>query len=75
MGLLLVMALAAAPPHRRTERRRGYVLPDVLVAGAETTYPPFEYAEGNEIVGFDVDLWKEIGDVGVEAVRTFAWTA
>ena len=52
-----------------------YVIPDPLIAGAETTYAPFEYAEGDEIVGFDVDLWKEIGNrLGVEAKHeSFAW--
>ncbi|MGI6628956.1 MAG: ABC transporter substrate-binding protein [Bacillota bacterium] len=32
-----------------------------LVAGADITYPPFEYMEGSTAVGFDIDLWQEIG--------------
>ena len=34
----------------------------ILVAGADITYPPFEYMEGDTAVGFDVDLWLEIGE-------------
>jgi len=32
-----------------------------IVAAADITYPPFEYMEGSTAVGFDVDLWQEIG--------------
>jgi polar amino acid transport system substrate-binding protein len=32
-----------------------------LVAGANIGYPPFEYYEGDVAVGFDIDLWEEIG--------------
>ncbi len=28
----------------------------VLKVGSDITYPPFEYMEGNQPVGFDVDL-------------------
>ncbi len=46
-----------------------------LVAGADISYPPFEYMEGTETVGFDVDLWKEIGNrLGREARHdNYAW--
>jgi len=46
-----------------------------LIAGADISYPPFEYMEGSETVGFDVDLWKEIGvRLGREAKHeNYAW--
>ncbi len=33
----------------------------VLTVASETTYPPFEFAENNEYVGFDMDLIRAIG--------------
>jgi len=39
-----------------------------LVVAVDTTYPPMEYVENGKIVGFDVDLAKEIAkQLGVEA--------
>jgi polar amino acid transport system substrate-binding protein len=42
----------------------------VLRVGMDASYPPFEYVnEGNEIVGFDVDLANAIGrELGLEMV-------
>lgn len=34
----------------------------VLRVGAETTFPPFEFSEGDKYVGFDMDLTKAIAD-------------
>ena len=31
------------------------------VVGTEASFPPFEYVEGGEFVGFDMDLIREIG--------------
>lgn len=31
------------------------------VVGTEASFPPFEYVEGGEFVGFDIDLIREIG--------------
>lgn len=40
---------------------------DVLVMGTNATFKPFEYKDGNEVVGFDVDLAREIAkDMGKE---------
>ena len=33
---------------------------DVLVMGTNAGFKPFEYIDNNEIVGFDVDLAREI---------------
>jgi polar amino acid transport system substrate-binding protein len=33
----------------------------VLTVGSDIPYPPFEYREGGELVGLDIDLIKEIG--------------
>ncbi len=41
----------------------------VLRVGLDPSWPPFEYVEGNEIVGLDVDLARAIGnELGVEIV-------
>ncbi len=33
---------------------------NLLIIGTDTTYPPFEYVENGAIVGFDLDLIKEV---------------
>lgn len=35
----------------------------VLTLGTDFTYPPYEYIDGNEQKGFDVELAEEIGEV------------
>lgn len=43
------------------EREGGFgKSPDVLVMGTNAGFRPFEYKQGDEIIGFDVDLAKEI---------------
>ncbi len=43
------------------QREGGFGKSDnVLVMGTNAGFKPFEYKQGNEIVGFDVDLAKEI---------------
>ncbi|NMA82539.1 MAG: basic amino acid ABC transporter substrate-binding protein, partial [Epulopiscium sp.] len=38
-----------------------------LILGTNAEFPPFEYREGEEIVGFDIDLGKEIAkELGLE---------
>lgn len=40
---------------------------DELVVATDTAFVPFEYKDGDEYVGFDIDMWKEIaGDLGLE---------
>jgi ABC-type amino acid transport substrate-binding protein len=39
----------------------------ILTVGSDIPYPPFEYREGGELVGFDIDLINEIaGRLGLE---------
>jgi glutamine transport system substrate-binding protein len=33
---------------------------DTLIVACDTAFVPFEFKKGNEYVGFDIDLWKEI---------------
>lgn len=35
--------------------------PEKIIVGLSADYPPFEFKQGEEVVGFDVDLAKEIG--------------
>lgn len=37
----------------------------VLRVGSETTFPPFEFTEGEKYVGFDVDLSEAISKKSV----------
>lgn len=32
----------------------------LIIVGSDTTYPPFEFIENGDIVGFDIDLIKEV---------------
>ena len=33
---------------------------NLMIIGTDTTYPPFEFVENEEVVGFDLDLIKEV---------------
>lgn len=40
---------------------------DELVVATDTAFVPFEFKDGDEYVGFDIDMWKAIAaDLGVE---------
>lgn len=42
----------------------------VLTVGSDVPFPPFEFREGDELTGFDVDLMEEIASrLGLEEVR------
>ena len=41
-----------------------------LIAGSDTAFPPFEFLDGSEVKGFDVDLLTEIASrMGIEEVE------
>ncbi|NLM97981.1 MAG: basic amino acid ABC transporter substrate-binding protein [Halanaerobiaceae bacterium] len=39
----------------------GFVMAETYVVGTSAGFPPFEYVENGEVVGFDIDLLREIG--------------
>ena len=42
---------------------------DTIIVATNPEYPPFEYVEGEETVGYDIDLWAAIAEkIGVEYV-------
>ena len=46
----------------------------LLIIGIDSTYPPFEYIEGGETIGFDVDLVNEIAkrlskEIRIESIQ------
>jgi ABC-type amino acid transport substrate-binding protein len=42
----------------------------ILTVGSDIPFPPFEFREGNELTGFDVDLMEEIATrLGLDDVR------
>ncbi len=47
----------------------GLLEPGVLNAATNPEYPPFEYLEGNEIVGFDIELLNEVAKISGLEVR------
>jgi amino acid-binding protein len=61
IGLGLFVALIGFMAFDILQREGGFgKSDDVLVMGTNAGFKPFEYKQGNEIVGFDVDLAKEI---------------
>lgn len=55
---------------KESEAKIETITPGVLTVGSDVAYPPFEFEDEKtqEIVGFDVDLIKEIGRrIGLEA--------
>ncbi|MFW5986220.1 MAG: transporter substrate-binding domain-containing protein, partial [Halanaerobiales bacterium] len=39
-----------------------FALAETYVVGTSAGFPPFEYVEDGEIVGFDIDLIRAIGE-------------
>ena len=35
---------------------------DTIIVATNPEYPPFEYVEGEETVGYDIDMWKAIAE-------------
>ena len=61
IGLGLFVALIGFMAFDILQREGGFgKSDDVLVMGTNAGFKPFEYKQGDEIVGFDVDLAKEI---------------
>ena len=47
--------------------------PTTIKVGSSFTYYPFDYMEGDQKVGFEVDVWKEIGErSGLEVIHVQA---
>lgn len=55
-GLLAVGLLAGCG----SDTKSGEASQKVLRVGAETTFPPFEFTEGDKAVGFDIDLAEAV---------------
>jgi len=55
----------------------GTLVPGKIIVGSDTAYPPFESVVDGEIVGFDVDLMKAIGErIGYEVeFKTYKFDA
>ena len=52
LGVILLLAVAACDGGEKK----------TLVVGTSADYPPFAFVEGKQVVGFDIDLAKEIAD-------------
>lgn len=80
VGLMFVFGMAGCEKTKKEEgkeKAKEKVVTELkdgkLTLGSDTAFPPFEYEEGDKVVGFDVDLGTEIGkrmDVEVEFVPT-----
>lgn len=53
------------------------IVPGKITVGSDTAFPPYESVEGDEIVGFDVDLVAAIAEkIGLESeFKTYAFDA
>jgi His/Glu/Gln/Arg/opine family amino acid ABC transporter permease subunit len=71
LGLLLCAGAVRAQSSLDGIRQRGE-----LVIATDATYPPFEYKEGDKLLGFDIDLGNEIGrELGVKVRWTpMSWS-
>lgn len=76
--LLSLLALLLLLPHaaRAQSSLDGIRQRGELVIATDATYPPFEYKDGEKLLGFDVDLGNEIGrELGVKVRWTpMAWS-
>ena len=45
----------------KSQKNANSVMGDALIVGVSPDYPPFEYTENGEIVGFDIDFIHELG--------------
>jgi ABC-type amino acid transport substrate-binding protein len=50
------------PPEAEESPALETLEPGVLTVGMDVPYPPFEFREGGEVVGLDVDLANQIGE-------------
>ncbi len=65
MAVLVITALIIASIIffiSKLQKNTNSVASDVLKVGVSPDYPPFEYTEDGEIVGFDIDFIHELGE-------------
>ena len=51
IALALVLALSAVS-----------AIAETIIVATNPEYPPFEYVEGEETIGYDIDMWKAIAE-------------
>lgn len=67
--LLLVLAAVFLPPWMDDDVRRRVAATGALRVGLDPAYPPFAYMEAGELVGYDVDLARALGqELGLRVV-------
>ncbi len=65
-ALVAGLALAGCSSSKSTDDL-GLLTPGKLTVATSPDYPPFENLEGDEVVGFEVDLWNALGEkMGLE---------
>lgn len=55
LGLVLVLGLSVIPAFSQTP-------PNPFRVATEATFPPFEFQQGGQLTGFDIDLMRAIGE-------------
>lgn len=55
----------------------GKAIPEKIIIGTNAEYPPYTFMENNEIVGFDIDVAKEVFKRAKKdiQIKDMAWTA
>lgn len=61
-GALALTATACATETTTSESGANLITPGTLTVCTSLPYEPFEFEQGNEIVGFDIDLMQKVAD-------------
>ena len=60
LALLVIIVSAVTFWFRHLSQKTVATIPDVIIVGTSADYPPFSFKENGKIVGFDIDVAKEI---------------
>ena len=67
VAFCLLSAVCSPPPARADDALTRVRARGVLRIASDATYPPFEYMDGDNVVGFDRDIGDEVGkELGVK---------
>lgn len=70
---VMVGSVMAGCSQKETEVQEDPSNPTTIKVGSSFTYYPFDYMDGDDKVGFEVDVWKEIGErTGLEVIHVQA---
>ena len=72
-SVMLLSAAACSSDEKQKEKKEDDSNPTTIRVGSSFSYYPFDYLDGEDKVGFEVDVWKEIGKrAGLEVTHVQA---